>query len=167
MSHLFCLSINETFNNPGYTWCRWFSHGRIFISLKCLLSAWTRCKETYASTRQTGSTKRLDLPSSRFWLPPSLLNEQQEQSFSISNSLHGVAPSLKDIRHSQTVGNCQLTKVFSQQLRQGGRWGAEEEAGGGKGGGLWGHVWFVLFSARRQMQKKSESEAHDHSKKEC
>ncbi|KAL1280268.1 hypothetical protein QQF64_014868 [Cirrhinus molitorella] len=65
----------------------------------------------------------------------SLLNEQQERFFSISASLRG-APSLEAIKNSQTVGNCQLTKLFSQQQRQGGRRGAGEVAGGGREGGL-------------------------------
>ncbi len=102
-----------------------------------------------ASTRRTGSTMWLDLPSSRFCLSPSLLNEQQERFFSISASLSG-APSLEAIKNSQTVGNCQLTKLFSQQQRQGGRRGAGEVAGGGTEGGLQSLVWFVFFFSHRQ-----------------
>lgn len=81
----------------------------------------------------------LDLPSSRFCLSPSLLNEQQERFFSISASLSG-APSLETIKDSQTMGNCQLTELFSQQQRQGGRRGAGEVAGGGTEGGLQSRV---------------------------
>lgn len=141
-----------TFRNSS-TWYRWISHRHIFISLKCLFNAWTRNWEVWstknASTRRTGSTMWLDLPSSRFCLPPSLLNVQQEHFFSISASLR-CAPSLEAIKNSQTVGNCQLKKLFSQQQRQGGRRGAGEAAGGGKGGGLQSRVWFVFFFSHRQ-----------------
>ncbi len=87
---------NLTFSNTCY---RWISHRLIFISFKCLFSTLntkTGKPTKNASTRRTGSTMWLDLPSSRFCLSPSLLNEQQERFFSIYRLPSGCSLSRSD-----------------------------------------------------------------------